>query len=325
MDYKKTIRYHWIDNIKFLGLFLVVFGHLGTSSLHDAIYGFHMPLFYFLSGLLHRDKPVRNVCMRLLVPYLLFNLLYVVIEFPWLYRHFKNFNFLYNDILGIIIPYNHPVDYPTWFLLSLFEIKCIIKIFHNNVHLVLCLNILCLAMCALGEWNVNEPFFLKNTIVGLGYYCIGFLFHCSIDDRQILNNRHRAVCLLGGVISITLYCLLMKNSQLCDWNKAIEHPLQYFYSLLGCLGFVFLFMALINMKSLFVERICMGGIAIIGLHSLFIQYFRRLIIFLGCKWGAFSIVETTLISSLIMALCIITIPYLNKYFPLLIGLNKRKI
>jgi len=65
-------RINWIDSAKGIGITLVVFGHTlrglfkssllppDWASLDNWIYAFHMPLFFFLSGLLVEDSLVRK-------------------------------------------------------------------------------------------------------------------------------------------------------------------------------------------------------------------------------------------------------------------------
>lgn len=192
-----AVRYHWIDNVKVFALYLVVLGHVGTSPLHDVIYGFHMPLFFMLSGMLHKDKSVTDVFKRLIIPYLLFNLLYLALETPWLYRQDGNFGFLVNDLWGIVFPLEHPIDYPTWFLLSLFEIKLIIKALNDNTRLACVVSMLFIILCCLFDIDVKAPLFMKNTLIGLCYYCVGHLLHrvfFSSGERC----RQYAVCIVGG-------------------------------------------------------------------------------------------------------------------------------
>ena len=72
-------RIRWIDTAKLIGIFLVILGHLplaaGKSGISPAtfIYTFHMPLFFFLSGLVEKNRPVRQTLVRsaksLLIPY----------------------------------------------------------------------------------------------------------------------------------------------------------------------------------------------------------------------------------------------------------------
>lgn len=181
-----TIRRHWIDNLKFFALFLVIWGHVGTSPLHDVLYGFHMPLFFVLSGMLHKDKRIEDICMRLLVPYLLLNFLFLLVESPWLYRQNGNLSFVIYDIIGIVLPKDHPIDYPTWFLLSLFEIKVVIKLLKNKVLLSLAIALICITICSLLKCNFQTPFFLRNTLIGIVFYDIGYIMYTRYSKSNII-------------------------------------------------------------------------------------------------------------------------------------------
>lgn len=63
MDYRKNnqeypkSRDHAIDVMRGIGILLVVVGHATTIPIvTGGIYSFHMPLFFFLSGLLFKDR-----------------------------------------------------------------------------------------------------------------------------------------------------------------------------------------------------------------------------------------------------------------------------
>lgn len=50
-------RLHNIDLLKGIGAILVIFGHLDLpEAIHNAIYFFHMPLFFVLSGMFWQKK-----------------------------------------------------------------------------------------------------------------------------------------------------------------------------------------------------------------------------------------------------------------------------
>ena len=78
MAAKKQLDY--IDIAKGLGMLFVIWGHIKHGGLTPAfIYSFHMPLFFFISGMLFNplkyDKflPfVKSRVKRLLVPYVIF-------------------------------------------------------------------------------------------------------------------------------------------------------------------------------------------------------------------------------------------------------------
>ncbi|MCP6134099.1 acyltransferase family protein, partial [Klebsiella pneumoniae] len=68
------MRYAWVDNAKAIGIILVVMGHVNRglhssgiyiserlfTLLDSIIYTFHMPLFFFLSGLFFVSSIEKN-------------------------------------------------------------------------------------------------------------------------------------------------------------------------------------------------------------------------------------------------------------------------
>ena len=73
------------DFIKGIGIFLVVLGHTLCPS-HFLINVFHMPLFFFISGMtFHDPDDIRNFILkkinRIMVPYVFFTILSVLICF----------------------------------------------------------------------------------------------------------------------------------------------------------------------------------------------------------------------------------------------------
>lgn len=61
MDIKKSQRVEWIDAAKGLGILLVIAGHSFFNMYCTPIYAFHMPLFFFLSGLVFNEKKYSSI------------------------------------------------------------------------------------------------------------------------------------------------------------------------------------------------------------------------------------------------------------------------
>ena len=53
-------RLEWIDLAKGIGIILMIIGHMPSipSAVHNWIFSFHMPLFFFLSGYMFKKKKV---------------------------------------------------------------------------------------------------------------------------------------------------------------------------------------------------------------------------------------------------------------------------
>jgi len=78
-------RLEWVDVARGIGICAVVVGHVWTrGDLRDAMYSFHMPLFFLLSGLLSRPHPVGSFTRRQLIgqmrPYAAFLALLILID-----------------------------------------------------------------------------------------------------------------------------------------------------------------------------------------------------------------------------------------------------
>src|SRR5699024_4083736 len=86
---KNMKRYAYFDNAKLILIFLVVFGHMiqpfidashEINTLYLWIYTFHMPAFIFLAGFFAKGSGnkeyIVNLAKKLLIPYIIFQLLY---------------------------------------------------------------------------------------------------------------------------------------------------------------------------------------------------------------------------------------------------------
>src|SRR5579859_1896157 len=78
----QTKRIHWIDICRGIGIILVLYGHLFVSDKNNyLIFAFHMPLFFFISGLVFKPSalPLKQITVKyfrqLLVPYYIFAIL----------------------------------------------------------------------------------------------------------------------------------------------------------------------------------------------------------------------------------------------------------
>jgi len=137
-------RVDWVDYCKGLGIFLVVIGHVlggiqqsGVISdslryrlVEDWLYTFHMPLFFFLSGLFVQRsmrKPfvgfIFDKAAVLVYPYFVWSVLQGILQTS----HYANSPISATDLLRI--PYVPIGEY--WFLYTLFVITIIYRVFYQ--------------------------------------------------------------------------------------------------------------------------------------------------------------------------------------------------
>lgn len=133
-----TKRIDWLDVAKGIAIILVVCGHVRFPVMTKAaIYSFHMPLFFMASGFVLFRHPEQSFVDRLkslsrgiLVPYILFNLIYIV--FYKLIAIASGKPELEIDVVNKLIaifvaqPYGDYASY-LWFLPCIFVAKLIVE------------------------------------------------------------------------------------------------------------------------------------------------------------------------------------------------------
>lgn len=64
----------YLDALKGIGIILMIIGHV-MSPIRNIIFSFHMPLFFFISGYLYKDRTAKDFIIRntkkVLLPYII--------------------------------------------------------------------------------------------------------------------------------------------------------------------------------------------------------------------------------------------------------------
>src|SRR5699024_2186362 len=193
-------RNAYFDNAKLLLIFLVVFGHIiqplanestSIGTLYTWIYTFHMPAFIFLSGFFAKGSGswqyVINLAKKLLVPYLIFQILYTAYYFligktNWTTEH---------------IFYPH---WSLWFLLSLF---CwhILLILYKKIPAYLGLTVAIIIGVIVGYFDTVEQLFsLSRTFVFFPFFLLGF----HVKPEHIRQLKHSVFRWVSPLILISV-------------------------------------------------------------------------------------------------------------------------
>lgn len=195
-------RYHSIDYAKTIVIYLVIVGHLGISSVeHNFIYSFHMPLFFFLSGMLFNiNYPCKERISlnfkKLIIPYFWFSFI-SFLTLPFIASllnvstlSFNNFGQqLLAALSGVMYGVNpslNPIwNNVLWFLPCLFWIQvfysCIGKT--NQMLLLSFLLLLLQILIPLFATYINPYmpysrliFGIDSAFIGLIFFHLGYLF-----------------------------------------------------------------------------------------------------------------------------------------------------
>ena len=187
----------------------------------EAIYQFHMPLMFFISGMLSgktlrlqevsdRKAYVRDRFQRLMVPY--FTIAVIYLPFKIVLSRFANQPY---DVVGIwkIFLGENP-DGGLWFLYVLFLIQMVMALLlrRNNVKLVLILGLLCSLLVV--AWNTHW-FRVDDAIFYFCFVMMGLCFSISESFNSHFNRLQILAFLLLLVCSLTAYFLTY--SPLCKF------------------------------------------------------------------------------------------------------------
>lgn len=166
-------RNAFFDNAKLVLIFLVVFGHLIQPSVNDSaavhtiyiwIYTFHMPAFIFLSGFFAKGAGnksyIYNLAKKLLLPYLIFQLLYTGFYFLIGKENWMN---------SVFDP-----QWALWFLFSLFSWHMLL-IIYKKIGPKYGLMLAAMIGLAIGYFpEIGSQFSLSRTFVFFPFFLAGY-------------------------------------------------------------------------------------------------------------------------------------------------------
>lgn len=337
-------RIDWIDIAKLIGIYLVIVGHVRhsdtgiTNFVHRAIYGFHMPLFFFLSGYVHKKESfqitLKKAAKNILLPYFSLTLICTLLMIPYYWEPIESVtktiihNFI-TPIIGIFFSGNYgfpkPFGYcrffvlPMWFLFALFECKIICSITYKKIQYIIPIILLAISYF-LSVYKI-EPWFR------IGCCCMSYIFYFigyKIKEKNLLRNNY---VVLKFILSLIAYVVLQifTNDNIVfvmtiDFGgSGIKYLLLYL--LKGLLGIymVINFSMLLKSNS-FVNYYARNTIIILPFHFVIVFYLQKL--FENLVFN--NIFLELLYSFGIMIVCTVPIFVINHYFPALIGKKKVK-
>lgn len=202
-------REEYIDIAKAIGIILVVIGHT-KFNYSQFIYQFHLPLFFFLSGLVFNEKklndPGRFILSKikgLYLPFIKFELLFLIFH-----NIFVRLNFI-SELSGTVLHYEFPyivkmalkmitmgageqLAGPLWFLISSLEIVIIFAILIKITSLFgeyrnLLLTIICIILYYVGCY-VDIPRMMSQSFIGMLFFNFGYLYK-SYKSKITINKR----------------------------------------------------------------------------------------------------------------------------------------
>jgi fucose 4-O-acetylase-like acetyltransferase len=305
-------RIIWIDITKALGIFLVVLGHVNSKNIvNDWIYSFHMPLFFFLSGLCFTPKKtymeffVRKI-KSLLLPYIYFGILITFFEL-----YLSSPEFVFKLLSTNLFNYG-----AMWFIPVLFVSEQLFypvsKIANKYMY-----NITLIIFAAIGyflyRFSINIP--LSSCFAALFFYGLGFK-----AKRRINLLFTKTYFIFVFIVLHWVFLFLSGASHIGMMNNFIPQPL-YSYStaifgLLSLCAICYVLSQRLNTKIInSLIYIGQNTLIILCFHMTFIGYSVKLIESHIANHWLYKDIEFLFV----WLLCIIMIFVIRNYFPWMIS------
>lgn len=253
-------RVKWIDNARTIGILLIIIGHtVGATfgpTVQNVIFTVNVSIFFFISGYLHKDKPIKKVIKsgfdNLLLPYLITSVLMIafsLIAVKWPNR-LLNLCFptlkqgiiaaLYGVGTSVTIIGTKPVNVLSigaiWFLPCMFIanitytlIKRLMSRCHlKNIGITIIFSIICgLGFCLTKKFYLFLPWSIPAACISLLFYWIGDLAH-QYDLFHKKNPVLFVICIIIWILSAKMGVFWF-NTASADYP-----PIAVIGSLAGC-------------------------------------------------------------------------------------------
>ncbi|MEH1801566.1 MAG: acyltransferase family protein [Nostoc sp.] len=280
-------RIVWIDSWKGIAIILVVVGHI-VEPVSKYIFWFHMPLFFFMSGYLYRNKYdyftfFKKKLFHLLIPYLSFLVLLSSFRYGsymldmWQQRQNglinKVLKFTFNLVYGGENLYGYLGIF--WFITCLFFTQQLYNLlytkFGSNNRLMIRIMFASYCLAMMNFWfmkGVSFPWNINVVVMALPFYWIG-----HIAASSSVNNA-KAVTLSAVIIVVAV---LVDKWTLLDLTfdmKSRNYGVIIFNFFIGLAGiFITQHLAKILQNEDYISKI----LSEIGKASMIIMYLHQLI------------------------------------------------
>lgn len=320
-------RIEYLDIAKGIGIILVVVGHCLNSISFPGrwIWSFHMPFFFFVSGVFFKEivftEYLKRKVDQLIIPFLFFGLLILLLRTTF-YNLNNWFEVFFGNIKGFLVL--GKLD-ALWFLPILFFSSILFYVI--NLIKIPSLRYLCLAICIITSYILYNPdsdipysittVFSATFFYGLGYTIKNLMV--NINNNKVSNNFL--------VLSITFFLSILVAYYI---NPAIDmssnrlHPILPTY--LGAINGILMLIMLsgviqyqpIKHLNIFLVFLGKNTLTIMAVHMFFIGLSSQFMKPFFSTYFLYKLAE----QSAVWICSILSVLLINRYFPFVVGKKK---
>jgi fucose 4-O-acetylase-like acetyltransferase len=288
----QTERVHWIDIARGIGIIFIIYAHmLGSHDFRYLFYSFHIPLFFFLSGVVYNHQKYGNFLTffkksvrSLLVPYFIFAF---IMFFLWaiglktynifspeiirqflsiFYANSNNGLMLFNDVL--------------WFLPTLFVTRILFASVANFLVKAKALVFVLLLFSVFGYLfsifasNIKLPLGTETAISAVTFYGAGFLWNQSEKAKQLLS-KYKYFLFVSLLIVEAIVATIDFNAYGHQIDMRLDHLNNYFFFYIAAFSGIFAwisFSVALN-KNSWLEKVGRNSLILFVWHPAVFTYF----------------------------------------------------
>lgn len=312
-------RMNWIDWMKVIGMFLIVYGHAFPKRWSLYIYAFSVPLFFVISGFLTKrevDTMVfwKKIFFNLFLPLMIISavsFLFYDSRLTGDYGIYSITKFIWGVLIGA-----HECLMECWFIYTLILLKIFYQFTPPYCEKMLTVILLLLFTVGAVSLSYNKCFLgnsFANALISYHFFVIGLSLKKYRFQLNEFCNVYVEVVLFVFALMLIYFCPRFNGS---TWVYINDYG-RYFtlYMLGGFAGTVFVYILskwLNKVKLRVVSVISQGSILILGFHYNLIGIIDR------------HINNVFFTSVIIMLLFVPFIVLCEKYFPYILGVYRIK-
>lgn len=280
---QKELRKNYIDVLKGIGIFFVVFGHVThTGILREYIWNFHMPLFFLISGFLFNTEKypkfkkfflsrIKSIYLPYIFFFLITFLYWAIIE-----RSFRGGEYsIQHQLLGLFYGtyegYHLNFNGALWFLPCLFSVELMfyyVSKIQNKFGIFSFILLFFIMGSIIKYYNLNFlPLGIHTALFGVVFFGIGFISKSFEKGLSQLSLIYKIV-LLAACFFLQMSAIKSGYSSSIEKTTLIYIPI----ALLG-ITFYFILSNLIN-KNKILEYLGKNSLVILAFQE---QTYRALI------------------------------------------------
>lgn len=292
------VRINWIDIARGIGIILVIYGHvLSADSVRHLMYSFHMPLFFFLSGIVFHHKSYetffsffKKSFKNIMLPYFIFAaatyavaiLINGIDKLTWQAFSKQVFGILYGSGSDGYLAFNVAL----WFLPCLFATRIlfwiITKLTDKTAYIILVLTGFSIAGFLFSRKfpDLDLPYGLEIALSAVVFFGAGYLWNMYSEKLTTIFKKYMlvflpallAVCIFFAQLNFTIYDFQIDMRL----NRLNNYAFFYLAALSGIFGT--LAVSILIGKNSILEYLGKHSLILFVWHAIVFTYITRFLL-----------------------------------------------